>query len=315
MNRSRLSPVDVQRLLISAALACGFALATATASAADQPALLTVDWNARAAQGLVLNGEVLELTEQRPFSSAHALKVVSPARPGEKPQNPVVHLTTIENPGITKQSFALSGWIRHTGVEGTGYLEMWTVFADDSHYFSRTLGEAGPMKSLTGDSGWREISLPFQLSGDPNAPKPSKLIVNAVLPGAGEITLSDLTLTEADNVTAAMSPGAWWSDSAAGWVGGIGGTLLGLLGATVGVLAGLGMARRLVATLLVMGVVLGAVLLVAGLVALSLGQPYAVYYPLLLGGGLCGILGTVGFATFRQRYAQAEMRRMQALDA
>lgn len=317
MNRIPLALADVQRLLLAASLACGFActIMTAATAADPPPALLTVDWKARTDQGLVPNGEALELNEQRPFTAAHALKVVSPAKPGEQSPSPVMHLITIENPPITRQNFALNGWIQHKGVEGTAYLEMWTVFADGSNYFSRTLGTTGPMRSLNGDSGWREIALPFQLSDDPKAPKPNKLIVNAVLPGAGETLLSDLTLTEADNITAAMTSGAWWSDSAAGWVGGVGGSVIGLLGALVGVLAGLGMARRLVATLLVCGVLLGAVLLVTGLVALAIGQPYAVYYPLLLGGGLCGVLGTVGFAVHRQRYAQAEMRRMQALDA
>jgi hypothetical protein len=171
------------------------------------------------------------------------------------------------------------------------------------------------MKSLSGDSDWREISLPFQLSDDPTAPKPNKLIVNAVLPGAGEIVLSDLVLIEADNVTAAMTPGAWWSDRSAGLVGGIGGGLIGLCGAVIGVLAGMGIGRRLIVPLLIAGSALGAVLLVTGLVALSIGQPYGVYYPLLLCGGLCAVMGAVGAMTVRQRYAAVELRRMEALDA
>ena len=171
------------------------------------------------------------------------------------------------------------------------------------------------MKSLSGDSDWREISLPCQLLNYPNAPKPSKLIVNVVLPGAGEITLSDLALTEADNITAAMTPGAWWSDRSAGLIGGIGGSLLGLIGAAIGVLAGIGAGRRAVVLLLIAMTALGGVLLTAGIVAVVLGQPYGVYYPLLLGGGLCGMLGTIGFVATRQRFAQVELRRMQALDA
>jgi hypothetical protein len=172
------------------------------------------------------------------------------------------------------------------------------------------------MQSLSGDSDWREISLPFQLSPDPKAPKPNKLIVNVVLPGAGEITLSDLTLKEAEDVAAAMAPpGAWWSDRTAGWVGGVGGTVLGLLGALIGTLCGLGIGRRVVLPLLIVGSVLGGGLFVTGLIALAIGQPYGVYYPLLLCGVLCGVLGIVGVVVGRQRYAQAELRRMQALDA
>jgi hypothetical protein len=277
---------------------------------------LTIDWKDRAAAKLVANGEAIELKGQRPFAAAHALKVVSPAKPGETViASPVILLATVENPPITKQHFAFNGWIRHKGVAGPGYLEMWVLFADGSHYFSRTLDGAGPLQSLSGDSDWREISLPFQLSADPKAPKPSKLILNAVLPGAGEITLSDLTLTEANNITAAVSPGAWWSDRTAGWVGGIGGTLLGLIGAVIGTLCSLGIGRRFVVPLLIAGSLLGGGLFVLGTIALAIGQPYGVYYPLLLCGMLCGVLGGVGLVVGRQRYAQAELRRMQALDA
>ena len=45
----------------------------------------------------------------------------------------------------------------------------------------------------------------------------------------------------------------WWSDQTAAWIGGIGGSLLGLNGALLGTLGGLGRARRLVLTLLMAG--------------------------------------------------------------
>ncbi|MFO1096053.1 MAG: hypothetical protein U0992_22520 [Planctomycetaceae bacterium] len=301
---------------------------------------LAIDWKARGSDGLIKNGEAIELTDQRPFTAAHAVKVVSPAKPGETViSSPVIRLATIEDPPITMQTFALNGWVRHKGVAETGSLEMWVIFADGAHYFSRTLADAGPMQSIKGDADWREISLPFQLSPDPKAPKPNKLIVNLFLPGAGEVTLSDLTLTDgakivaaatpntgenvrgdgavekAASVTAAIGPKAWWSDRSAGLVGGIGGSLIGLLGAIVGVLAGMGIGRPLVITILAAVVAIACVLVPAGIVALAIGQPYAVYYPLLFGGGMCGMFGTIGFAVLRQRYAAVEMRRMQALDA
>jgi hypothetical protein len=173
-------------------LACGFALACAPAAHADEPALLTVDWKERAERKVVSNGEVIEIAGDKPDAKIAALKVVSSVKPGEKSANPTIHLTTIEKPGITKRTFALKGRIQHKGVEATGYLEMWVVLPDGSQYFSRTLGSVGPMKSLSGDSDWREIALPFQLSDDPKAPKPSKLIINVVLPASGEIVLSNM---------------------------------------------------------------------------------------------------------------------------
>jgi hypothetical protein len=56
-------------------------------------------------------------------------------------------------------------------------------------------------------------------------------------------------------------------------------------------------------------------MLTAGLVGLGLKQPYGVYYPLLLGGSICSIVGGVSYSIVRKRYAEVELRRMQALDA
>ena len=302
-------------VFVAAIAACAI---TASLQAADPAAgPFTVSWKERADAGLVPNGEAVELTEQRPFATAHALKVVSEATtPVDQARDPVILIATIENPPIAKQHFALNGWIQHQGVEGNGYLEMWVVFPDGSRFFARTLEVAGPLQSLSGDSDWRRISLPFQMSDDPKAPQPSELIVNAVLPGAGEVMLSDLTLTEADNLAAVMKPeGAWWTDRMGGLIGGLGGSFIGLMGAVIGVMAGLGRGRAVVNSLLIAMTGLGPVLLLAGIVALALGQPYGVYYPLLLGGCLCTMLGIVGLVVTRQRFEATEMRRMQALDA
>jgi hypothetical protein len=54
---------------------------------------------------------------------------------------------------------------------------------------------------------------------------------------------------------------------------------------------------------------------VFGLVALSNGQPYAVYYPLLLVGAVSAALGFSLPRSLNKRYEEMELRRMQALDA
>jgi hypothetical protein len=56
----------------------------------------------------------------------------------------------------------------------------------------------------------------------------------------------------------------------------------------------------------------GLVALSAGLVALAQRQPYAVWYPLVLGGGLLTVLFPFILIPVRQRYRQADMRRLQA---
>jgi hypothetical protein len=108
---------------------------------------------------------------------------------------------------------------------------------------------------------------------------------------------------------------AWWSEHTAARIGSIGGTMAGMLGGLLGGLGGCGKARRFVLTLDACVAGLGAMLLITGVIALTLGQPYAVYYPLLLGG----IAGTAVFGgiwpVLRAGYEQREMRRMAAMDA
>ena len=110
------------------------------------------------------------------------------------------------------------------------------------------------------------------------------------------------------------APGAWWGDRTAGLFGGIGGSIIGCLGALMGTLASLGRGRRLVLSLAITMPFCGAACLVLGIVAVGAGQPYAVYYPLLLGG----IIMTVVFAgclpTVRKRYEEIELRKMTAMD-
>lgn len=80
----------------------------------------------------------------------------------------------------------------------------------------------------------------------------------------------------------------WWTEQQSGLIWGLAGgglgTLGGLTGAALGVLAPRGRCRRPVLTAFFAFVVLGSIVLVAGAVAMVLGQPYAVYYPLLLVG-------------------------------
>jgi len=108
----------------------------------------------------------------------------------------------------------------------------------------------------------------------------------------------------------------WWTVEQATWIGAIGGSAIGVvggtLGAAVGVLAPRGVGRRVVIPLMVTLTLGGGVALVAGIVALILGQPYHVYYPLLLGGGVTGgVMGAL-IPTVRAAYRRAEQNRLGA---
>jgi hypothetical protein len=216
------------------------------------------------------------------------------------------------DPKAPSHHYVLKGKIKYDGVEPAGYVEMWSHFGENEAYFSRTLADqVGPMQKLDGTHNWRDIDLPFY--SKPGM-LPEKLVVNVVLPGKGKVFLTELTLTKLEQQGSAAA-GAWWRPEAGGWVGGLGGSALGILGAIVGTLAGVGVARQLCLGLAVTAITFSAACLVAGIVAASTGQPYHVYYPLLLLGGIGVVVFGANLPAIRKRFDAIELRRMTALDA
>lgn len=103
------------------------------------------------------------------------------------------------------------------------------------------------------------------------------------------------------------------------YYGGIGGSVVGILGGTLGAMSGYlaqkGKARSLILGGFTVFVVLGVIHLAAGLYALMSGQPYGIWYPLvLLGGIMTGLFGMLR-PVVRQRYREAEMRATQTSGA
>jgi uncharacterized membrane protein len=107
----------------------------------------------------------------------------------------------------------------------------------------------------------------------------------------------------------------WWTDQQAGWIGGIGGGIFGIIagawGSVAGVSAPQGKRRGLVYMSAGFLIVAGAISLITGLAAASLQQPFFVYYPLIVLGGLCLML-LVLLPMVRQRYREADHRRLEA---
>jgi hypothetical protein len=209
-------------------------------------------------------------------------------------------LFALEAPPVAAASYQIAGTVAYEGVEGSGYLEMWSVFPDGSRYFSRALERTGPMAALSGRSEPRPFVLPFFLQE--GGPRPVRLEVNLVLPAGGRVRVGDLRF---GSPLEARAPGAWWSPEQGGMLGAVAGTLVGLLGAAVGTLCSLGVARTLTLALLRALAVAGAASLVAAALALARHQPYEVWYPLALLGGLATLLAPAVRRVALRRYATA----------
>src|SRR6516225_390510 len=106
----------------------------------------------------------------------------------------------------------------------------------------------------------------------------------------------------------------WWSETQAGWLGGLVGGSVGILGAVYGIAAGLGLFRRFILVFTLVMTCLGITLLLAGIGAVVTGQPYHVYFlPLLIGGIVAMVFG-INYPMLKRRNEQLELQRMSALD-
>jgi hypothetical protein len=230
-----------------------------------------------------------------------------------------IRILTLQKPGIKELSYAIKGEVSYEDVKDTGFLEMWNYFPDGGFFFTRTLGGGGPMGSLEGSSDWREFVLPFNAG---KGQTPNKLEVNIVLPSSGKVKLKSAVLVEYSAPTtkdakpqAALNRAGWWGDRQGGMMGAAIGCIGGLYGTVIGLLVPRGKARRFVLSLMMTMAGSGSVMLMVGLVALALRQPYAVWYPLVMSGVILGILSLSLLPGVKRQYDQIELRRMTAMDA
>ncbi len=258
-------------------------------------------WNELQPGGNVSIGTVLPPQSGAPF---HQLKIVGSSGPTR------VTVLTIDRPGIAGPRYSLRGQIRYDTIEGTGYLEMWNHFPDGSQYFSRTLGDQGPMMKLHGTSAWRPFILPFDASG---AAAPVRLVINVVLEGRGVVYLGPLTLTDLAQPNTAGTNTEKVTRVGA-WAGALAGAVVGCIGALIGLLTSLGRARRFVIASAISLIALGVGAFVAGIIAFAWSQPYSLFYPLLLVGFLACIIPLGLLSSIRRRYEEIELRTMRAHD-
>ena len=276
------------RRAVAAALAAALRLASPGGAFAEGP-VVTIDWTVTPpASGEVVDG---------------AARVISGPNGGTFP------LTTIDVPDPITGDFEVRGQVRYTDVARNGYLEMWSVYPDGGRYFTRTLATEGPMAALAGTSDWRAFELPFHLNG---GRPPSSLEVNVVLPGEGTVDVGRLELVALP--AGESSDGAWLSGRSVGIVGGIVGATIGIFGALIGVLVSRRRGRSFVLPAMTAAAIGGVALILAGGVGLIAGQPPTVVYLLALPGAILALAFGLQVPRVRRLYADAELRRMRALD-
>ena len=270
----------------------------------------TIRWSELESAGKLKAGEITRPSAESASDVEEELLIVNEAA------TPLtVHLATIDPAGISEFNYTVSGRVRYENVEQPGYLEMWSVFPDNSRYFSKTLSPSGPTGTIHGTSASREFILPFQSSA--RSGTPSKLEISLVLPAQGNVWISPLKLSQFEQhewADAMTVEGAWWGNRTGSWMGAIAGVVFGLLGALVGVLSSWGRGKNVCLAICWFTVVFSVVCLGVGAVALAMSQPYVVYYPPLL----LGVIGTIvmgsAISTIRKRFSELELRRMESMD-
>jgi hypothetical protein len=182
-------------------------------------------------------------------------------------------------------------------IEGSVYLEMYAV-VDGQAYFSRALHDR-----FTGDQTSRQSTTPFHFT---SGGRPELVRLGVRFEGPGTVVLQDMALLDA---TSAWQGGRW-----AGVAGGVCGILGGLWGAIAGMLASRGRARRLVLAGTTMIAAASGLLLLSGATLYLRGATWHIWFP-AVNMGLVGLLVFgIGFFVIRQRYEEAERRRMLAMD-
>lgn len=275
---------------------------------------------AYAAEAIVLTINLPQLAQEGKLHSGIIIAGKQGAASVVRYENPdatakTLPILTVEAPKISTRYYCLKGEVRTQDVNGTGYLEMWNHFGPQEAYFSRTLGDTGLMKKLEGTADWRAFVLPFNAEGTKT--EVTKLVLNLQLSGKGIVDLRSLRLTEAGSFAEVLGDGhtVWWAPQTGGWIGGLGGALLGVCSGVMEWLASRGRARGFVLTATRVWIGVGVLSALVAIAALLLQQPFFVWYGPLLVGGLCLFHFPLRLRRFHAVFRDVEMRKMESLDA
>jgi hypothetical protein len=232
----------------------------------------------------------------------------------------IMPLISVDDPGVTCADYAIAGDISYAGVQGDsdidgyGYLEMESDFADGSSHFTRTLADSGLLREIHGRSGSRAFLLPFH-SGDK---RPTRIRINLVMSGRGEVDLNNLRLVQYSPpvVAAAMAH----TDSSRTfsprllWIPAMVLPFFSLV-LLMEPLVRRGKGRRVVMTWIWTSFVFAQIAFAWCMAAWGHGVARSEFGPPLLISVM--VLGCTLFASRRmaRRYRDAELKRMQLMDA
>jgi hypothetical protein len=232
-----------------------------------------------------------------------------------------VSLLTITNPAIIKRagSFWFDVKYDFPGRKATDYgdnletdyngygkqfrnrLELFSSFPPAAPGGDETTG--GVFNAFGGTHNWRRVVSTW-------GGLPTRLELKLFLRESGTFYLRPIQVVDAPH----NANGSWWPPEQAGLIGGIGGSAIGCLGGLIGWLAGRGRARKFVLTTVKALIGAGVFLMIAGLAAVLLNQPYAVWYVLLLPGVILVLVFSLNFHSIQRRYDELEIRRMTSMD-
>jgi hypothetical protein len=97
-------------------------------------------------------------------------------------------------------------------------------------------------------------------------------------------------------------------------IGGISGSWIGCLGGLIDLPVSKGKARNFVLATVKSFIALGILLMIAGLVAAILKQPYSVWHALLLPGVILILVFSLKVHSIQRRYDELKIRRMTSTD-
>jgi hypothetical protein len=229
-----------------------------------------------------------------------------------------ISVLTITNPSVIKKADSISCEVKYENVGKfitdsgvTEYLSgqltlsicRWPLALGGDESTNATWFDFG------GTANWQRRDLQVEHSDSAYDPPIKQLELKLRLPGTGTGTIY---LRPIKLIGVAST---WWSPQQSALMGGIGGSLIGCLGALIGILASMGKARRFVLATTVILIVVGIFMVIGGIVAVAMKQPYAVWYPLLLGGAILTFVLSINLYSIKRRYDDLEIRRMTSIDA